>query len=172
MHGPAMEALMIGHQRILILADRIASVLGRHVTRNELEQTIYEIMDFHDRILRPHLEEEDHAVLAVLAEHMGGVHIDSIDEARRERAVLENELFRMRQGVETGEPLRPLLEDIEFSMREYVEYAETHLLPWAEVHLDTVLMKEVERRFAEIQHGEPAIEADIEALAGSVEMHR
>ncbi len=133
---------------ILRIADDIATRLGRPATSRDLEQLAFRIIDGNEQIIRPHIGLEGDILLRVLAEHLGGMHHDLIARALREAGAIENQMVVLREAVELVRPLREVLEDTEFVLRDYVDYAESTLLPYARRHLGD-LIDEVERRHDE-----------------------
>lgn len=147
----ALDYLSADHFTMLHLAHRIEHVLGKPATSIDLQQVAYELIDAHDRLIRPHLEREEQVLLSVIREHAAARSV-AIDEAHAQGRLIQDNLVFLRQSLELGYALRGVLEDVEWSLRAYVDHEEKHIIPWAEQVLDKVIMAEVERRFEEATH--------------------
>lgn len=154
MHLTALDTLQDEHQEILALADRMADTLERRVTKSRLEYLVHDVLDQHERVVRVHLAREKQCFLDVLREHVGDAHPDILEGAMEQILALEASMHILRSGVESGAPLRLLLEEAEISLREYVEYEETHVHPWGVRMLGPVLLQEVERRHRDLPPGQ------------------
>ncbi len=145
MRPSALDRLSAENMGILRLADDIALRLGRPATSRDLEHLAFRIIDANEQIIRPHVGFEGDVLLRTLADHLGGMHNDLIARSLREAGAIENQILALREAVELVRPLREVLEDTEFVLRDYVDYAESTLIPYARRHLGD-LINEVERR--------------------------
>jgi hemerythrin-like domain-containing protein len=134
------------HVAAMRVADSIERTLSRASTKRDLEASAYDVIDFHDRVIRRHVALQEDTLLAVAAEHFSAKSGVVLREAQVEVEVLEDRINGVRRDIELGEPLRLALEASELAIRDFVNFEQSVLLPWARQHVGSTLLRALESR--------------------------
>lgn len=162
---PAIDAFQKEHERFLAEADSIRTTLEKDPGRRALRALVKELLLFEETDFRDHLAEEEAVLLCVIREHLADTHPQVIDEDRAIRGRLAGDLEALRHGHKTGQDAKNTLSDMERVLREYVDYEEKTLLPWAKKNLGDILLSEVDARYRAYREGpREEVAVDLAAL--------
>lgn len=112
----AFDRLAAERIAIMRLADGIQQALGRPATTKDLQQVAFDVIDGHDRRVRPYLKLEERFLQGTWGAETAAW------EAGTQRILAT--LHLLRRGVESGQPLRPVLEAAELELRGFLEVRE------------------------------------------------
>ncbi len=150
MGHPAIEKFRHDHDTVLEQCALIESQLRTKQAKAALEKLAADVLDFESDVLGPHLEKEQHSLLAVIGKSQGP---DSalLGQAEQRLRDVQNEFIGLRRAIEGGGDLRKAITRIAECLREYAAYEQKKVLRWAEKNLSPHLLDEVDNRLAAME---------------------